>query len=338
MPLIGEIAGLLGLDRTTVSRALRGEPGIQRETVDAVRDLASELRSAPKTSGAWGRRSSAVGVVVPSVNRWFYTLVLSGIDKVLAENDFDLVLYDLSQPANVARLFDREHLVNRVDGLLIIATEFELAQWDVLIGSELPMISVGPAIPELRRIGVDDFQVATAVTERVIAYGHTRIGYLGGFDETALVDSSVNDRERAFRDTLAAADIPFHPEWNISGEYRMGKAKEATEVFLAQGDLPTAIVCASDEMALGALYAVSAAGLTPGREISLIGIDGHEYGESFGLATAAQYPDEQGALAADAIVSELSGRPFRSTFVPARWNIIERASLGRPLDQANRAE
>lgn len=326
MSLVVEISELLGLSTVTVESALHGLPGIDRETVEAVRNLAEVLggMELPRAQ----LRSHAIGVVLPSVKRWFYTEVLSGVTSALVDVGVDTVLFDLVQYGHPGRR-DITGALSRhqVDALIVLATEFTETEWRMFSDMGIPVVAIGPSTPGIRRIGVDDYQIGRTITERVVALGHRDIGYLGGFDTQALTFVSTNDRERVFRDVLAEHDIPIRSEWMISGEYRLGLAKRATERFLKQSMLPTVIICASDEMAIGAMYAITAAGLRVGRDISLVGIDNHEYAEAFGLSTIAQYPEEQGALAARTLFAELAGARPVSLFPPARWEYIERSSL-----------
>ena len=90
--------------------------------------------------------------------------------------------------------------------------------------------------------------------------------------------------------------------------------------------LPTAVFAASDEMAVGAMLALAARGLSVPGDVSVIGIDNHELAVSFGLTTMAQDPYAQGALAARMLLDELGGKPPRVTSVRSPFHLIERTS------------
>lgn len=332
MQRIREIAELLGLTEETTRAALRGQPGVPRATVEAVRDLAAELGSA---AGAQSSRRDhnvgrAIGVVLPSVERWFYTTVLSGITGECAEAGYDPVLFDLSRlgPSIASAGLQAAIERSRVDALVVLSTDFSTREWEELFALGLPVMAVGALTPGVRRIGVDDYQISRAITERVIELGHRTIGYVGGHDPQALVETSVNDRERAFRDVLAEHDLPVRQEWVVSGQYQMGEAQRSVAELLRLPERPTALVCASDGMALGAMFSAAAAGLVIGQDLSITGIDGEPAAEAFGLTTIVQYPQEQGALATRTLIAECGGAPMRRGFIPARWSLVERSSLG----------
>jgi DNA-binding LacI/PurR family transcriptional regulator len=94
--------------------------------------------------------------------------------------------------------------------------------------------------------------------------------------------------------------------------------------------VPTAVFAASDEMAFGAMIAIQQAGLRVPDDISVVGIDGHVFGEVFGLTTFAQDPTAQGARAARVLLDELTGKPALPWFDPAPVVLVERTSAAPP--------
>src|ERR1700712_734517 len=95
---IDDVARATGVSTATVSRALRGLPNVSDTTRAAVRRAADELGyvASSSASGLASGRTLAMGVVVPSVSRWFYTSVLEGVDSALREANYDMILYNLA--------------------------------------------------------------------------------------------------------------------------------------------------------------------------------------------------------------------------------------------------
>jgi LacI family transcriptional regulator, repressor for deo operon, udp, cdd, tsx, nupC, and nupG len=196
----------------------------------------------------------------------------------------------------------------------------------------MPVIAVGGPTLGMPRIGVDDRGVIRAALDHVISLGHRRIGLVGGVDAEGLNDRVPEDRQDAFVGALEEAGLAVREDWMLEGGYRMGIAKAAVGDLLADGgdDLPTALVCASDEMAIGAICALQDAGMRVPGDVSVVGIDGHEYGECFGLTTVRQFPELQGRDAASWVVAEIaSGRPGGPPAV-ARYELIVRTSTAPP--------
>jgi DNA-binding LacI/PurR family transcriptional regulator len=329
-----DIARELGLSKSTVSRALRGMPGIAPATVEAVRGVAEREGYIPSlaAAGLTTGRHHAIGVVVPSLRRWFYASVLTGIDAALAEAKYDVVLFDLSRSGGGGRLFHRALLRRRVDGLIVLSTDFGAEEQRQLDEVGLPMIGVGGPTVGMPHIGIDDRGVVATAARHLIDLGHSRIGLVGGVDAEGLNSKVPEIRSAAFLDTLEKAGLEVRDEWLLSGGYRFGQAKESVEELLASGhELPTALLCTSDEMAAGVLFALQAAGVdVPGR-LSVIGIDGHDYAESLGLTTVEQDPEQQGRDAAGWVLGHLVGPNDDWPDVPpAPFQLVVRSTTAPP--------
>lgn len=336
MATISQIAAELGLSKSTVSRALRGIPTISQETVALVRDAAVRLGYVPSVAAAGlsTGRNQAIGVIVPSVTRWFYSSVISGIDRTLAELGYDVVLFDLDRNHDEGtRVFARSLLRRRVDALIVVATVFtpeELAELALL---DIPMIAVGPPTAGLRTIGVDDAAIMTVATEHLLDLGHRKLGLLGGYDRESLTIFSASEREHAFMRAALRAGAVVDPAWMLSGGYRSGIALQAAAALFRGSSWPTGLVCASDEMAFGAMYAIQQAGLRVPEDVSVIGIDGHEYSSAYDLTSCEQDVEGQGATAALRLVAEVEGAEAPESFDPAGFELVVRGSTAPPAAQ-----
>ncbi len=333
MASIGRIAAELGVSKSTVSRALRGLPGVSQETIDEVRAAAHRMEYVPSVAAAGlsTGRNYAVGVVVPSLNRWFYTSVVSGIDRALAELGYDTVLYDLDRShGSGTRVFARATLRRRVDALIVVSTTFaanEVAEFALL---DIPILCVGAPTPGVRTIGVDDAAIMTLATEHILELGHRALGYVGGYDSESLSLFSASEREHAFMRAALRAGAVVEPTWMLSAQYRSGIARRVVAPLFEGESWPTALVCASDEMALGAMSAIQGAGLRVPDDVSVIGIDGHEYAEPYDLTTCEQDPQGQGAFAARQVVAEVEGAAPVDVFEPSAFSLVLRGSTGPP--------
>ncbi|MFZ2501939.1 MAG: LacI family DNA-binding transcriptional regulator [Nocardioides sp.] len=333
MVTITQIARELGLSKSTVSRALRGLPTVSPETIEAVQAKAAQLDYVPSVAAAGLSigRNHAIGVLVPSLNRWFYSSVVTGIDRALAELGYDVVLFDLDRNhAEVTRVFERSLLRRRVDALIVVATTFSDPELLELTTLDIPIIAVGPPAPGLRTIGVDDDAIMTTATEHILELGHRRLGFLGGYDRESLTSEGATRRERAFMRAAQAAGAVVDPRWVLPAEYRLGSARRMVGEMLASQERPTALVCASDEMAVGAISAVLDAGLSVPQDISVIGIDGHEYADAFDLTSCAQDVPSQGGAAARQLVAEVQGAEPPASFAPAAYELVVRGSTAPP--------
>lgn len=290
-----QIADELGLSKSTVSRALRGMPGVSE---------------------------------VPSVDRWFAATALSGVTRALAACGYDAVLFDLQRTTGLRRTFHRRLLRRRVDGLVVLGTEFTHSEYAQLAELAVPLFAIGGIVAEMPRIGIDDFEVAQVATRHLLEFGHERIGMVGGIDPDGLNRDVPRRRRQGWAEELASARLSVRPDWIVEGGFTLPLAKAAVAEFLARAgpDRPTAFFCMSDEMAMGAMLAIREAGLTVPGDISVIGIDGHPFAEAFGLTTCEQDPAAQGRQAADGVMAALRGSSEPATGSVAPFELKARSS------------
>ncbi|TAM66572.1 MAG: LacI family transcriptional regulator [Microbacteriaceae bacterium] len=331
---IHDVARATGVSTATVSRALRGLPNVSEATRAVVRKAADELGYIPSSSasGLASGRTRAMGVVVPSVSRWFYTTVLEGIDAALRAASYDLILFNLGgRGGDRERVFHRSILRKRTDALIALALDFTVEERHQLALAGHPTIVVGGPVSGVRHIGIDERGVAEQATNHLIGLGHRAIAHLGGQDEAGLNRRVPLSRRKGYQRALAASGLSGKPEWLLQGGFSIAVSRRAVTTLL-NSDLPrpTAIFAGSDEMAIGAMLAIGDHGLSVPGDISVIGIDDYELSESFGLTTIAQDPFEQGSLAARMMLAELAGQPARVTSVRAPTILIERSSTAPP--------
>lgn len=309
MSSIRDVADLAGVSVATVSRALRDLPRVSDDTRARVRLAARELGyvASASASGLASGRTTTVGIVVPYVTRWFFSSVITGAEQVLTPRGYDLLLYELggSEQART-RLFEQHLARKRVDGLLVLSLQLTVAEVARLQHTGLAAVVVGGATPGLASVGIDDVAAASAATEHLLGLGHRRIAFVGSQDSDT-VSSTPRDRRRGYRRALLAAGTAWDPTLDVDGDFTVRGGTRAGYHLLAMADPPTAIVAASDEMAMGCLYAARRAGVRVPDQLSVVGIDDHELAEVMDLTTVAQPVTEQGRIAAELLLPRMAG-------------------------------
>jgi len=333
---IVEVAALSGFSPATVSRALRGLPGVSATTRLAVEEAASELGYFPSPSAAalTTGRTNAVGVIAPWVSRWFFSAVVEGAQEVLAQQGYDLLLY----PVGVAGGrrsggLDTRSLTKRVDGLL--ALNVPLA--DKSVGSlrelRVPVVTVGTAVEGMSGVLVDNIEVGRQATQHLLDLGHTRIAFFGDDLEEMHGFTAASDRRRGYDLTLRAAGIEPDPALVQRTGFSMDGGEAAVHRVFGRGwkarDLPTAIFAVSDEVAMGVLYAARQQGLKVPKDLSIVGVDGHDFAYLFDLTTISQPVRDQGRIAARLLLEQVnSSEPRQPSVVSVGSGLIRRGTTG----------
>lgn len=335
-PRIKDVAAAAGVSVSTVSRALRGLPSVNEETMELVRRHAANLGYVPSAaaSAVATGHTMAINVVVPAVTMWFFASVLAGVDSQLRSAGYDIALFDLGYTGTERkRVFHRSILRHRGDAVLALCIDFSEAERQELRATGLPTIIVGNPVRGLRFVGIDEVAAARQATEHLIGLGHRDILHLSGGDEANLgLNARVpDDRLTGYRQALQAAGIPTDPTRVRLGRFTAAAAGSVLdEVLDAPGPHPTAVFAASDEMAMGAMLSIYRHGLRVPEDVSVIGIDDHDLSASFRLTTLAQHPVEQGAAATRVILEELAGRPARKRSLLLPVTFVDRGSTAPP--------
>src|SRR5690554_5323115 len=183
MPGIQSVAELAGVSTATVSRALSGNGHVSDATRKSVLAAAAELGyvvSSNASSLATGRTKN-IGVVIPFLNRWFYSSVLEGAESALLSHGYDLTLYNLAGGGEERRsVFEHFLLRKRVDAVIAISLELTPDEVQRLIDLDKPVVGVGGPLPGVRTLSLDDTELGRLATEHLLALGHTDIAHIGG--------------------------------------------------------------------------------------------------------------------------------------------------------------
>ncbi|TDN90979.1 LacI family DNA-binding transcriptional regulator [Microbacterium sp. BK668] len=334
MVSIDEVARAAGVSTATVSRALSGRGHVSdptRARVEAAAKGLGYVVSASASSLASGRTRN-IGVLVPFLDRWFFSTVLSGIATALQRRGYDITLYTLTADRTQRReIFDTFLRRQRIDGVIAISIELGEEETDLLLELDLPTIAIGGPNAKLTTLTVDDSMVARLATEHLIALGHRAIAHIGASPEFDVDFHIPTQRRQGFEQALSDAGLPARPELYEPADFTIeGGFRAAKQILGRPGAHPTAIFAASDEMAIGALLAARELGYRVPEDLSVIGIDGHELGEFFRLTTVDQFPLGQGERAADAILAELeasAGERAARSDLP--FELIVRGSTAR---------
>ncbi len=173
---------MAGVSTATVSRALRGLPNVSPATSAKVLAAAQELDYviSPSASRLASGQTRSVGVVAPYLGRWFFGQVLSGVEEVLREAGYDVLLYALPDEASRADFFARMPLRRRVDGVLILTLPMDAPEVEQLSALGVPLGSVGVPGPGISCVAIDDVAAARTAVNHLVNLGHERIAMIGG--------------------------------------------------------------------------------------------------------------------------------------------------------------
>ena len=193
----------------------------------------------------------------------------------------------------------------------------------------MPVASFGEQGPWGSSVQIDDRAGSVIATEHLISLGHSRIALIHGREAH---DPGVLEHQRhlGFNDAMARAGLAVDPAMVLPGAYTIAGGARAMQRLLDASKPPTAVFAFSDEMAYGAIRVLRDRGLTPGRDVSVVGFDGHETSALLDLSTISVPFEEIGATTARKLMDEISGlTPDDSGVTVLDTTLTRRSSTGR---------
>ena len=325
---IEDVARLAGVSIATVSRSLRGLPEVAPGTRDRVLVAARELDyvASPFAARLASGRTFTVGVVVPFVDRWFFSTVLGAVEAELGGAGFDLLLYNLSDAAGRERFFTVLPVRKRVDAVVVVSLDLSYGEVEALNGLGVPVGVIGGEVPGFFNARIDDVSGAQTAVRHLIDLGHTRIGLIGGDTDDPMRFTPPLYRRDGYLAALKAAGIDVDPTLEVLGYFTPEGGEEAMRILLDRPDPPTAVFAESDEMAYGAIRAIRRRGLNVPDDIAVIGFDDHAAAEFMDLSTVRQPVAAQGSAIARAILAAVGGGPLGGEVAMMTTELIVRGS------------
>lgn len=328
---ITQLADHLGLAKGTVSRALRGYPGIASATVERVKHAAKELGYQPSViaQGVKSGRAGSVGMILMPESRVktrpFLMQFINGISQQMHQHGYSLMVATAENDDELLDMHRALYLQRKVDGFIVPRTLHQDPRVPALKSMRAPFVLYGQTGDDAGNDWVDIDQRAAfdAGTQRQFDFGHRSLAYLGG--QPAFYYNGL--RERGFFDACARNGVQGH---TVDGATDVETGRQIALDLLTGDSPPTAFVCALDLAALGVIQAIKSLGLTPGRDVSVIGYEGIPEGEFIEPALTSFYVDQfaAGQDCGRALMRQLTQKdqPHSGSVVMPR--LLERASDG----------
>lgn len=313
-PTVKEVAQRAGVSPMTVSRTLSGgvnvKPDVQQRVMDAVAELGYH-RNENARSIRPGHSSGLIGVAITNIANPYYSTFALGVEEEAALTGRRILLGNTSEdPAREAELVG-DFLGRRVDGLIVVPASSTSRHLAHSQSQGVPVVLASRRVDGLEADSVvlADDDGAYRGTIALIDAGHTRIGYLGN----TLSIFTGERRHAGFIRALEERGITVEPALIAAGQQTVDQARDATRALLGMKNPPTAIFCANNRNAIGAVKEISQqlhAGLKTADEFpELMSFDDFELAElsPVPISVIDHDPRELGRTAARMLLDRLDG-------------------------------
>lgn len=327
-----DIARLAGVSQPTVSRALRGDPRVAPDTAERVRAAARRLGYVPHAAARSliTSRTGTVALVVADLGNPFYPELVEALRAELAPRGYRTVLYGEPGEVEGEEGIDTLARSGLVDGVIVATARDDEATRALLAAAGTPIALVVREVAGCGRDAVvaDNEAGAAAAARLLAALGHRRIAVIAGPADT----STAVERDRGFRAGLDSVGLALDPSLERRGEFSHDVGHSLCGELLELERPPTAVFCANDVIALGALDAARARGVAVPGELSVVGFDDIAVAgwESFRLTTVHQPLAQMAAAAVRLLLERIDGSDAEARRLVLPTRLVERGTAAPP--------
>jgi LacI family transcriptional regulator len=322
---IQDVAKKAKVSVSTVSRVLNGKTDVASDTQSRILSVIDDLGYATNLAARSMRshKKNLVGLIMPDIAYPFAIEVMKGVNRAIAESEFDLLVYTTGDVRKSGRASHEQKYVSLLtnsisDGVIIVAPvagEFNI---------DAPIVSIDPLAsnPNYPAVHATNYQGAIDAMEYLLGLGHKRIGYISGRAEL----ESASRRLKGYTDALEKAGIPVEDDLIASGDYTTDTGVTGAKKLLSLDTPPSAIFASNDQMAMGVYQVAQEMGLRIPDDLSVIGFDNIPESKYMNLTTVDQFISEMGYVATQMLIKLINGEYFEDQTYKMQTRLVIRSS------------
>ncbi|ATP94950.1 catabolite control protein A [Bacillus altitudinis] len=271
---IYDVAREANVSMATVSRVVNGNPNVKPTTRKKVLEAIDRLGYRPNAvaRGLASKKTTTVGVIIPDISSIFYSELARGIEDIATMYKYNIILSNSDQNT------DKElHLLNtmlgkQVDGIVFMGGNITDVHVEEFKRSPVPIVLAASVEEQAQTPSVNiNYEQAIYDSVQLLAEkGHKRIAFVSG-----PMSEPINSMRKlaGYKRALEEAGIAFDEALVAEGDYSYDSGIEALANLLDQSDKPTAVIAATDEMALGVIHGAQDRGVSIPEDLEVIGFD-----------------------------------------------------------------
>ncbi len=335
MATIKDIAKQANVSTTTVSRVINNYPDVSDKTRKKIIKIIEENNYRPNAvaRSLSTSKSNAIGIFFTDhfnsgLHHPFFREVIFGLEKHLGEAGYDIVYFTNRHWGDSFSYLEKCR-DRHVDGVALMGVLRDDPNLTKLLASDLPAVFVDIDIIGKNSSYVisDNISGAKKAVDYLFELGHKKIALLMGFNTS----KTSQERFVGYQQALEELGLPYNSDWIFNGNFSEEGGYKATQEMLQLEDLPTAIFCQSDGMAIGAIRAIEDEGYRVPNDFSIIGYDDIEASRYVkpSLTTVAQNKDMMGRSVAKLLINMIEKSQKGNSPIVVPVELIERESCSQ---------
>lgn len=315
---IKDIAMMAGVSKATVSRVLNNSKPVSDDIRKKVLSVIEETQFQPSqiARSLINKETKLIGVIIPDVSNPVFSKIIQGVEQEAIRNGYNVLLcnsryLEVTEMDYLDILRDKE-----VDGIVYhgFKSSIDVESKLKLINKPIVMVGIDCKSTEFPVVMIDNEKAAYEATVYLINLGHTRIAMIHGPLDDPFAGKLRYD---GYKRALGERKISINENALVEGHYKLKDGYRGMAKLLATGEIPTAVLCANDEMAIGAIKCTIDQGLKVPKDISVIGFDNIEISEIYSpsVTTVSQPFEEKGKSAMELLVRMIKGEIIEKVIV-----------------------
>ncbi len=339
MVTIKDVAKLAGVSTATVSRALaepdKVAPRTRKRVEKAIKKTGYTTNSL--ASNFRRRRTRTLVVLVPDIANPFFSSIIQGIEDVALRQGYRILLGDTQQDREREKAYSALVSQRQADGIICLGMNipFEYDHRRKSVDPAWPPFAMAceyDGVIPVPTVAIDNRAAAREAVDHLLELGHRDIAVINGPADSPL----CRDRKEGFRDALDSAGIMSGSRPVVSGDFSLASGYQAARKLLARNKPPSALFCANDEMAIGAMKAAREQGFDIPHHLSVVGFDDISFASYCypPLTTVYQPRSLIGERVMQVMLDILNGNPPSQSRIILPHELVLRESTAPPAPSA----
>lgn len=329
MATIKDVAKMAGVSTTTVSHVINKTRFVAQETESLVLQAIKDLNYSPSAVARSLKvnTTKSIGMIVTTSEAPYFAEIIHAVEEHCYRQGYSLFLCNTQNNAEKIKNHLEMLAKKRVDGILVMCSEYLPDSLNLLHSFEnIPMVVMdwGPNV-HTDIILDNSFDGGYLATKHLIENGHKYIGIIAG----ELTKTTAKTRYEGFIHAMKEAGLTVNPNWVMEGFFEPEDGYECMNKILSQDNLPTAVFCCNDVMALGAISAIGEKGLRVPEDISIIGYDNIHASRFYSppLTTVHQSKSRLGVQAVNLLFERINHKSDQKEKIEIHPELVVRKSV-----------
>lgn len=329
MATIKDVAKMAGVSTTTVSHVINKTRFVAQETESLVLQAIKDLNYSPSAVARSLKvnTTKSIGMIVTTSEAPYFAEIIHAVEEHCYRQGYSLFLCNTQNNAEKIKNHLEMLAKKRVDGILVMCSEYLPDSLNLLHSFEnIPMVVMdwGPNV-HTDIILDNSFDGGYLATKYLIENGHKYIGIIAG----ELTKTTAKTRYEGFIHAMKEAGLTVNPNWVMEGFFEPEDGYECMNKILSQDNLPTAVFCCNDVMALGAISAIGEKGLRVPEDISIIGYDNIHASRFYSppLTTVHQSKSRLGVQAVNLLFERINHKSDQKEKIEIHPELVVRKSV-----------